>query len=114
MPATVADGIGDPGDVVGMVGGHVEHDVPPPPGQRGHVRSAVADQAVYLGEQLGIRSPTGEDRDLPPGVEQFLDEMAAHELGAAEDECGASSHPFHGSCPGSCGTRRFRCGEDAS
>ena len=47
---------------------------------------AVAEHVLGLGEEVGIRHPSMEERDLVAGGERRLDERAPDELRAAEDE----------------------------
>src|SRR4051794_19156461 len=69
----------------------VDHDVPRPAIQRGHVPAAVAAKLLYRRKQVGIRLPAIEQRDLVTSCKRRLDHGASEEPRAPEDE--DSLHP---------------------
>ena len=56
------------------------------PSSDGEAAVAVAEHVLDLREEAGIRPAPVEQRELVAGGERRLDERAADELGAAENE----------------------------
>ena len=65
---------------------HVEAGVPAAAVERAEAAVAVADDVLDLREDPGVRAAAVEQRRLVAGSERRLDERAADELGAAENE----------------------------
>ena len=68
------------------VAGGVDDGVPAATREQGEVSLAVALQLLDLREELGVRLPAVEERQLVPAGERGLGGRPAEELGAADDQ----------------------------
>jgi hypothetical protein len=68
-----------------QVAGDVDHGVPAAVAQRVEAAVTVAVKLLDLREELGVRLPAREGRDLVPARKRAFDGRAAEELGSAEN-----------------------------
>jgi hypothetical protein len=68
-----------------QVAGDVDHGVPVAVAQGIEVAVAIAVKLLDLGEELRVRLPAREGRDLVPARERAVDGRAAEELGSAQN-----------------------------
>src|SRR6185503_17687367 len=60
--------------------------VPPAPAQRREIARAIAAQALDVREELGVRGPAVEERDLVPGRQRRIDGVASEIPRSSEDQ----------------------------
>jgi hypothetical protein len=65
---------------------NVDHRVEASSAKLAEVAVAVADDPLHLREELRVRPPAVEERELMPGRERRLDDVPAEKPGPAEDE----------------------------